>query len=62
MIYEIEGKPYIKTNDFYAEVELVNGVFKPTKKLHKIYCSEAKNPKAYTFEEYKKYKKNKINL
>ena len=62
MIYEIEGKPYIKTNDFYAEVEWVNGVFKPNKKLHKIYCSEINKPKAYTFEEYKKYKKNKINL
>lgn len=54
-IYEIENKPYVKVENFYAEVKIVGNIVVPTEKLHKIYCTDVKGPiKTYSVEEYKK--------
>lgn len=54
MIYEINGKIYIKADNYYAEVEVVNNILTPVKNHNRIYDAVDKSKiKSYSsLEEY----------
>lgn len=56
MIYEINGKIYIKVENFYAEVELKYGRLIPIKNSKKLYASQVNKEKIkeYSLNEYSK--------
>ena len=53
MIYEINGKIYIKMENYYAEVELKYGRLIPIKNRKKLYFSDVEKTKVkeYTIKE-----------
>jgi hypothetical protein len=61
MIYEINGKIYIKMENYYAEVELKYGRLIPVKNRKKLYFSDVDKTKVkeYTVKEYSKKPVNK---
>ena len=56
MIDEINGKSYIKMENYYAEVELKYGRLIPVKNRKKLYFSDVEKTKVkeYTINEYSK--------
>ena len=55
MIYEINGKIYIKMENYYAEVELKYGRLIPVKNRKKLYFSDVEKTKV------KEYSKKPVN-
>lgn len=55
MIYEINGKAYIKMINYYSQVKLSGDRFVPIEKGKKLFFSEVKGKVTeYSVEEYKK--------
>lgn len=56
MIYSINGKIYLKMDNYYAEVEVKEGRLVPVKDRKKLYFTEVdtKKIKEYSVEEYLK--------
>lgn len=64
MIYEIDGKIYLKIGDYYKRAEIKFGEVKLVKNSEKLYYYEIKNAKVnqYTVKEYmEKKQKDKKN-
>ena len=65
MIYEINGKPYVKVENFYAEVEVLTDRMIPAKNYNKIYDDEVKESeiKIYnSIQEYNDRQKKDLDL
>lgn len=59
MIYKINDKPYVKAENYYAELEVTEEGLVPKKPLQKIYEEDIKETKLETFENSEEYiKKN----
>lgn len=59
MIYEINGKPYIKVENYYAEVEIFEkGQIRPKLGTDNIYTHNISNEKIKQYESVNEYEKN----
>lgn len=65
MIYEINNKPHVKVENFYAEVEVLNDRMIPTKNFKKIYVENVNKSdiKEYSsIEEYNQKHRRDFDL
>ena len=61
MIYKINDKPYVKAENYYAELEVTEEGLVPKKPLQKIYEEDIKETNLETFTNSEEYiKKNSI--
>lgn len=59
MIYKINDKPYVKAENYYAELEVTEEGLVPKEPLQKIYEEDVKETNLETFENSEEYiKKN----
>lgn len=55
MIYEMNGKPYIKVDNFFAELEVSDNVLKTPKVFKKIYQEDFNESKAKKYNSSEEY-------
>lgn len=60
MIYEINNKPYIKIQNFYSEVEVLNDRMVPKKEFKKIYDDEVNESEIKKYNSLKEYNQRQI--
>lgn len=61
MIYEINGKPHVKVENFYAEVEVLKDKMVPAKNFIKIYADEIDESEVKKYNSMQEYKENLHN-
>ncbi len=59
MIYKINNKPYVKAENYYAELEATQNGLVPKKPLQKIYEEDIKETNLETFTNSEEYMKKK---